>query len=59
MDIDLIEFPRKIQMSHACVLQILSNLAIIEADRNESLRAYRDPQIPQKGYNKIDHYIII
>jgi len=58
MDIDLIKFPRKIQMSHACILQILSKMAVIEVNRNESLHAYKDPQRPQKGYNKINHIII-
>jgi len=46
-------------MSRACVLQILSKMAIVEADRNESLHAYTDPQKPQKAYNKIDHYYLI
>jgi len=60
MGIDSTKFPHKIRMLRACTLQILSEMAKVEADRNESLRACKDPQKSQKVYiEKEIHFIIL
>lgn len=59
MGTDLTRFPHKIQMLRAYILRILSEMAKVEEDRNESPRACKDLQKSQRVYKKKKEFAFI